>query len=548
MQPITIYSSPEYNEENTIIKIDSAMKEQIKESLKTEDEKWGFHLERKYQFLNQYDNDDYLYVAGILMQVRKLHRLIYYNPYEKTWFKGYSEIPHLHLKFTENYDCKKNREGKCIYDNGLPVVNPKSLGIGVKPPCFNGTHVVEVNYYWLKQYITFLQRIFDDNEELIFNIEGNVVCADGIERPLEKQPFEYVTKEELLEDIKHYKKQKELEKVVPTLELYADSIMEGEKVQRPALGCWQKPGEKYAKIIGWIFYDENREVFSIDMKKKIYNTSGFAKYFKERNTLISEMFASTLQMILAHETAHVANGHWNLRMKKTAYSNQKDVRMVCELNADHTAIMWLINELLYEKDRPESMVLAYKREDLIYLWSVRIFSAYLALSWTYQDDDRVWTPQTLEDFQNNHSATHPPYQFRVYNMLNEALFHIEYICKKSEMAFASEKDFPFHTVDGHMLNTTVSDAVKKEVLNFIYSFEASFRESFNADERETEQKLSDSLIIETESRPDIMNKVPFLFVYMDRAKREFEEIAEKWSEVKDELCEAGVYRELKDRM
>ena len=546
----TIYAETQYSENNTIVGLDQNEKEHLKSILQKEDAKWGFHLERKYHFLNQYDNDDYVYVASLLRQVRGLHHLIYFNPFEKKWSAGYSEIPYMHLRFTENARYKLDENGRPVFgDDGLPVVDPKSFRIGVRPPCFNGSHILEFNHYWLQQYIRFLQKIFDDNEELVFEVPEKVICADGIERKVEDISVEYTTKEELLKDIEHFRKQREFAKVLPALEVYANTIIDGTKVQKPALFCWKKsPIEKTVKIMGWILFDEQRKIFSVDMKKKIYNTSGFAKKFKERNVLISEIFCNSLQMILAHETAHVANGHWNLRMKENQYSMQKDVMMVCELNADHTAIMWLLNELLFEEGKPESPFLAYKKSDLIHLWSIRIFSAYLALSWGYQDDERIWSAQTLEDFQRNHGATHPPYQFRVYNLLNEAFFHIEHICKESEMSMTTTGMLPLCTIDGHRLDSEVSAAVKKEVLNLVYSFEASFKESYATDVRDTEQKLDESLVVEKESRPKTAKEVPFLFAYMDKAKQELKRIEAKWPEVRGKLETVGTYRKLQERL
>ena len=70
------------------------------------------------------------------------------------------------------------------------------------------------------------------------------------------------------------------------------------------------------------------------MKKTIYNTSGFADLFERRVELVSELFQSSIKMILAHETAHVARGHWTLRMKEPEYSQTRNVMMNCEINAD----------------------------------------------------------------------------------------------------------------------------------------------------------------------------------------------------------------------
>ena len=142
-------------------------------------------------------------------------------------------------------------------------------------------------------------------------------------------------------------------------------------------------------MITWGFFGKDGHSFRIPMKKTIYNTSGFADLFERRVELVSELFQSSIKMILAHETAHVARGHWNLRVKEPEYSQTRNVMMNCEINADWTAALWMINELLYDTvaDDPQFPVLAYKSKDLIYLWSVRILATYISLSWIERNED-----------------------------------------------------------------------------------------------------------------------------------------------------------------
>ena len=141
-----------------------------------------------------------------------------------------------------------------------------------------------------------------------------------------------------------------------------------------------------------------------------------------------------MKMILAHETAHVARGHWLLRKNEPKYSQCRSVMMNCEINADWTAAYWLINELLYDTidGDPHSRIIAYRRNTLVYLWTVRIFSAYLSLSWFSRNEDREWTEETLKSFVNNESATHPIYQFRLFCMLNKVKEHLDHMGEVSE--------------------------------------------------------------------------------------------------------------------
>ena len=158
------------------------------------------------------------------------------------------------------------------------------------------------------------------------------------------------------------------------LRLYANSGINPEKLPEPCLTFLNEAGEQ--KMITRGFFGQDGRSFRMPMKKTIYNTSGFADLFERRVELVSELFQSSIKMILAHETAHVARGHWNLRMKEPDYSQTRNVMMNCEINADWTAALWMLNELLYDTvtDDPQFPILAYKRKDLIHLWSVRILA------------------------------------------------------------------------------------------------------------------------------------------------------------------------------
>ena len=85
-------------------------------------------------------------------------------------------------------------------------------------------------------------------------------------------------------------------------------------------------------------------------------------------------------------------------------------------------------------------------------------------------------------------------------------------------------------------------------MNLVYSFEASFKEPYATDVRDTEQKLDESLVVEKESRPKTAKEVPFLFAYMDKAKQELKRIEAKWPEVRGKLETVGTYRKLQERL
>ncbi|MCC8125923.1 MAG: hypothetical protein LIO92_00775 [Clostridiales bacterium] len=524
LQNVMIWTQEKANDIGSMIELlNSTEKENAIRRLKTNDAKWGFDLEREYSFRNRYDNDDYIFVADMLEDVRNIHKTIYYNPYEKTWIRDNREIPYIHLEFYEQLIATKGDNGELLKDeNDVYILDDKKINMGVKPPLKNGTHVLTFNYYWLQRYLVFLQKIFDCNEELVLQIPETV----------SHEPH-YGTKEDILKLISNLNRLG-LKAQAQSLRLYLNSSYDPQYILIPDLCFLESLNEK--QQIVWGFPSNEKHSVSIPLKKGIYNTSGFAALFSERTTLISELFINSLKMVLAHEVAHVARGHWNLRIKEPEYSQQRNVMMNCEIQADHTAMRWLLNELLYDTvdGNPYSPILAYTRETLIKLWAIRIFSAYLSLSWGFREDDRVWDIQTIEEFRAKRDATHPIYQFRLFCVLNHAMDHLNHMANECRKA-------PLLTADNTRIDDNLFDAVLKKALDMIYSFEASFRVDWNEDERTTIQKLSDSLRIEKQSQPKDIKDVPFMIGYMNQAKKELEEYERQWPEILSKLKEYGMY-------
>ena len=67
----------------------------LAQSIKDLDTAWGIHIKNDY--LNNYENGDYLVVTGILQSIRKLHEKIYYNPNTNQWIRNNKGIPYIHL-------------------------------------------------------------------------------------------------------------------------------------------------------------------------------------------------------------------------------------------------------------------------------------------------------------------------------------------------------------------------------------------------------------------------------------------------------------------
>lgn len=527
IENITIHGPQILNEFDSIVSLtDPEERAAVIEKIKKNDHRWGFDLDKKYHYINNYDNDDYLFTADLLDTVRNIHKLIYFDPNRKMWIRGNSEIPYIHLEFIEKDAVKTDENNRPIKDeNGMYIPDDTKLNMGVKRPYFNKTHKLEFNYYWLKQYLNFVQKMFDDNEEFVVNFPSD--------RPVPEP--DYGTKEDLLKLAAEVEGHG-LSKQAHALRIYAQSVIDNSKVLIPTLTMLDDTNG--TNHWDWGFIDKERKVFSVPMKKGIYNTSGFAALFHNRVDMVADIYIATLEMILAHETAHVARGHWNLRIRYPRYSYMRNVMMNCEIQADHTAMRWLLNELLYDTvtGDPHHNILAYTAERLIYLWSIRIFSAYLSLSWGFREEDRVWSINTIEKFCENREKDHPPYQFRVYSVLCHAKEHLDH------MEEQNKKDgYVLKTADGKPLDAGLFKAVWDRTMDMIYSFEASFKMTWENDERDTLQKLKDGLNIADKSVPERIEEIPFMMGYMNRAQAEMAEYEELWPEVLEKLRECGMY-------
>ena len=505
------------DEHNTLVQLSVEDRTFLTKELEELDNKWGISLNRTSS-MNSYQNDDYLFVAGLLQEVWSIHKKTYYDINSSEWIRGHSEIPYIHLDFVERPTLKKDEFGNWISDD-------KQLNMGVKQPLDNGTYRLEFDYYWLKQYLKFLQIIFDSNEESV------VEFPDGIPR---SEP-QYKTRLEILLIARNIERVG-LKEQATALRLYANSGINSEKMLEPCLTFLKENGEQ--KLSTWGFFGADGRTFRIPMKKTIYNTSGFADLFEQRVELVSELFISSIKMILAHETAHVARGHWNLRMREPEYSQTRNVMMNCEINADWTAAIWMLNELLYDTvtDDPQFPVLAYKRSDLIYLWSVRILAIYISQSWTERNEDRIWTEETISKFVKKSGATHPIYQFRLFCTLNRIKEHLEHMAEKNK-----KYGYVLRTADNTPLDEELFSMVWNRACDMIFSFEYAFRTCWNTDERTEFEKIREGLYVIEKPTLKSIKEVPFFMCYMDTAQKELESYEKQWSEILDKLRKYGMY-------
>lgn len=511
----TIHIPQTSDENETVVHItDPKERDRIKQRIIQADASYNAQI-ANFPDTNSYDNDDYLFMADMIQDIRQLHQRMYCPMFIGKWIRGHSEIPGIHLYFT-------SETGTMFDPFGIETPHDELLNMGIKEKAESGYHKLWVDYPWLKRYLIFLQKIFDDNEELVFSFDQ----SDAI------PSFEKTTRNKLLEIANNIESHSSV--VADQLRFYAFGAIDQEYIPMPILV--QQTNHQGTQILG-LAYPNAQGKMSIPLKKSIFCTPGFAQFFCTRIELISDLFAASLKMVIAHEVAHVARGHWNLRDNEPAYSMVRNVAMNCELNADWTAAYWLITEPLYETldGHPDTRILAITRERLIYLWSIRIFACYLVMSWRIRGDERTWSPRSLSEFISNPKLHHPIYEFRLFNMIGKFCELLENMAIMSE-----DEDHFLFTADGKRIDPDLIQDVWKRAEEMVYSFEYAFSSSFGNDSRNLPDKLHDSLLINN-TDPNKPEKIPFYLCFMQQAQEEFKRYEEAWPEILEKLRKYGMY-------
>ena len=500
----------EYANES-VVRFSVENKRMLKDLIMAEETKYGFDEARR-SWINQYDFDDYLYIANIVREARGMYHQNHFNPMTGGLIDGYKPIPYIHVE---------------LYEEAVSA--DKYLNAGVCGPDVNGCYTLKLNRYLLFRYIHFLQDIFDKNLE-------EVIESDELKNAVKSQPM--VTKLDLI-TLSHSFLASGEKQSAEAYEAFAEMISEEIRVHRPVptyLGS-----KENSTFNGLLYYDQKRDALVSDVKKKIYSTSGFAKYYRSRNDLISEIFDKSMKMLVMHEFSHIANGHCQLSQKDPLYANQKRVRICLEQNADDTAMRWLIDNILYETEdgNPESTVLRFNKNELISELSLIVFSAYLILSWGYTNDERIWDNSTLQNYIDDGEIKHPLYQFRTFHIVNRSLKFIYDILTIHQCGYPND----ITTSDGFSLNSDLFSTVCHETMDLLNSFESSFQLTLNEEEY-TEMK-SNSWKLERKSMPGDVQSVPFLMpVFFINAGKEKEAIDSSWAEIRNRLVASGAYSNL----
>ena len=509
-----------YDEERKrIIEYSEEEKKKLTDYVKKIENKHGFSDEH-HNGINSYDNDDYLFLCELVRAAYDVCTRMNNCPNTRRFREGYNKVPYIHSELTNDF---------ALFDKGLNA--------GVKK--VNDIYWLHFNRYKFEKCILFLQLIFDQNQELLLNLNNQQVRYKigtiGIATDTFKNE-QLVGKNEIMVQALGLKKLG-MDDISKNMIQYACSLGEDAKVHMPAIVFVNEGTENQAVDV--IYYDDERQALSVPLKKKIFNTSGFHKWFIRRNELIQRVFEESMQFVISHEFAHIANGHCDLKNSDTQYCNRREIALCAELNADDTAVRWRIFDLLSHRivEDLQSQFLIYTREELKEEWVIRGFSAYFALSWCYREDERKWTLGTLEKFIRDEKATHPIYQFRTFSILNRVLCCLDEVIHTKNFVELKTRDKAF--IDEKLIVET-----KNDLMDMVYSFEKYFDETYN-DNRLMLEWIKESGKVEDGSIPDDYHKVPFLMpVYLKRANEEMKKMVEPWAELKEKLEDNGTYCKL----
>ncbi len=500
---------PGYDEDHEyIIKFSEEDHAQLKELVEHEDSLHGLSLNCSCYY-NSYDCDEYLYFAYLIRKIRKQYQIKNQNPYTGEWLNNTKPLPYIHLE---------------IYEGN----NPGYVNAGISRPDNQSNYTLLVDHIFLVTFIKYLQKIFDNNEETV------VPCASP--------PGDKVNRDQIINQAHLCRN------TVPELSRlymdYAMSLSDEDMVFLPSPVFFKNADTGKQTFSGLTFYDEKQAAYVIPMKKSIYNTSAFAKYFYTRVDAICRIFDLAMEHLLTHEIAHIANGHGLLLKVDEAYAKMHDHALCLEQNADDTAIRWRIGDILFESPdgSPDSCILLYSCHDFVEELSFRVFAAYLLLSFQHGPDDRVWSQTTLDDYLSRDYLNHPIFQFRTFNTINRSL---NLISEFRRLAFPPPGcTTAIKTLDNKLINENVVEATIYKITSMLESFEYALANTLD-DNRTAEEILHNSWRVNPCSRPSSGQMLPFLMpVFLEGAKIENERISSLWPELRARLCEIGAYANL----
>lgn len=431
------FNSPLTDADHCVL-LSTQLKEALKEQLSSIDSFYGREIVRK-DWLNSYDNPDYLWLAYELENIRQMYNKSQIIPETGTVIPGHGQIPYVQIRLTQNASSDFD-----VY----PKSTLNAYGNQKAPH-----YVVEFEHSFLKAFLAFLFAVFDDNPQQLITHEGK----------------------------------------------------------------------------NYVLYQH---------RAPIYRQVPFNKYFVNRHDLPGIMLHKAVQMLLAHELAHIGGGHLDLKVNNPEYGNRRDTILVEEDDADAQAICWVLGIRYLEAPANQ---LEITLDDFFQEMSLTVFSIYILFTWNYSKDTRIWSDSVMEKYHAS-NQDHLPYQLRAYNLINLCCIRME------KLGIWSERDH-IVSADGKLITSTFMKEAFNEALKMIDAFERSYHMFYAHTENIYELALNEEYVelhkicMQEQNIPCSLARehIPWLLGFEKAAQEELKRLHDLWPDVRDKLINNGVF-------
>lgn len=306
--------------------------------------------------------------------------------------------------------------------------------------------------------------------------------------------------------------------------------------------------KKYMEFIFGIF-DDNPQIFhekdgkhvvDYQFRAPIYRQPPFDKYFKTRHDLPAIIYHKSIQMMLAHELAHIGHGHLDLQATDPIFGNDIDTLISEETEADNQAICWVLGIRYLESD-DNHLDITY--EDFFQELSLTVFAVYLLYTWSYQGKDRIWSENTVEKYGHQ---SHLPYQLRAFNTLQICLQRMNNLAEWSEKGRVVTKD-------GIPITKEYMQSAFDESMMMIVAYETSLHMLFAKTERFCElsengqwDEINKMIVAEQNEQLPKLSKYqfPWLLGLEPQGQKELKCVHDLWKPVRERLMQNGTYCDL----
>ena len=290
-----------------------------------------------------------------------------------------------------------------------------------------------------------------------------------------------------------------------------------------------------------IFHEENgRQVVDYQFRAPIYRLPPFDKHFETRHDLPAAIYHKSIQMMLAHELAHIGHGHLDLQAADPVFGKNVDTLISEETGADNQAVCWVLGIRYLESD-DNRLDITY--DEFFQELSLTVFSVYLLYTWNYQGKDRIWSDNTVEKYGHQ---SHLPYQLRAFNTLQVCLQRMINLDNWSIEGQVVTKD-------GIPITKGYMQSAFDEAMKMITAYEMSLHMPFAKTERFCElgnsgqwSEINRMIIAEQHEQLPQLNKnqFPWLLGLEPQGQQELKRVHNLWKPVRERLLQNGTYCDL----